>query len=589
MLLGKMLSPDDVSVVRNELLRECEQKLMIATASFGAQLESLRAQLATVTAAAKNSKSCESLAMKRSFQSLPMYSGKPDEYDDWKFKVQTFLSEEDGYAEVLIALEGLLQPPTLDDVDKIFKKFAEQNIKSVDRDEMNKQLYNMLCLNLKDKALAGIKNLFDQREINGFLGWWKLSFECNAMTAQRMQGLANKVFAPRRCKKYGEVTQALEEWEYVVKSYEQAQGPDNKLSGQTRVFSLRQLVPPELERDIIRSTNLDSYEKVKAYIIEQVAIRRDFKNTNSDGPVPMDVDMVMKKVLASFEEAGPQEQGGGCELHEGEHHDHGVSTCGTHEDPSEMTKEEFVVNHVLSVLKGHKGKGKSKGKSGKFDGNCSHCGVYGHRMSQCWKKDQEMEQWRKGKGKGDHQKGSYVGKGYQGGYGGKAWQPGKGKGKNTHGLNLWDLQFPSHGAAHSGGENVWNQPKQPWMLSTERGPTTKSLPTGLCNQWEILREEDVRDEGDAENIEDELDEEDYPWMKVDAKNTKRNVHMPKMGNYSKSRIRQSFNIFMKAPVRPTPLNPVVGISDVDGWTRIRGVMDSGASESVAEECVQHIP
>ena len=72
-------------------------------------------------------------------------------------------------------------------------------------------------------------------------------------------------------------------------------------------------------------------------------------------------------------------------------------------------------------------------------------------------------------------------------------------------------------------------------------------------------------------------------MKVDAKNKKTKVHMPKMGNYSKSRIRQSLNIFMKAPVRQTPLNPVVGTSDVDGWTRIRGVMDSGASESVGPE------
>ena len=166
------------------------------------------------------------------------------------------------------------------------------------------------------------------------------------------------------------------------------------MASQTKVFSLRQLVPPELERDIIRSTNLDSYDKVKAYVIEQVAIRRDIKVTASDGPVPMEVDAIYKKVLASLEEnPGPEHGHEDCSF---EHHVR--RNHRGHGDENGENQGQSMVNQILSMIKGGQ-KGKGKGKSRRFEGNCSHCSAYGHRMNQCWKKDQEMDQWRKGKTK----------------------------------------------------------------------------------------------------------------------------------------------------------------------------------------------
>ena len=73
----------------------------------------------------------------------------------------------------------------------------------------------------------------------------------------------------------------------------------------------------------------------------------------------------------------------------------------------EVEYKEYTYDQLLSLVKG---KGKGKGKDGgkgygggknnpqRFDGNCHHCGVYGHRIANCWKKDQEVE--NKGKGKG---------------------------------------------------------------------------------------------------------------------------------------------------------------------------------------------
>ena len=77
---------------------------------------------------------------------------------------------------------------------------------------MNHQLYLVLSHNLWDSALCIIRNLQDKPKTNGILGYWKLGKEVNSMTALRMQGLATKVFGPKRVKKYSEVEAALEEW-----------------------------------------------------------------------------------------------------------------------------------------------------------------------------------------------------------------------------------------------------------------------------------------------------------------------------------------------------------------------------------------
>ena len=89
--------------------------------------------------------------------------------------------------------------------------------------------------------------------------------------------------------------------------------------------------------------------------------------------------------------------------------------------PPEVPTPEFArdgeqmipMSEVLSMVRAYtlnKGGGKGgcqkggKGKGGGFDGNCSHCGKYGHRMRECWKKDEEMNAYRKGKMQGWRQK-----------------------------------------------------------------------------------------------------------------------------------------------------------------------------------------
>ena len=114
-----------------------------------------------------------------------------------------FLNESPQMKETLSLVNEFVKQPTNEEIEEMFNKvdmkLGEEN---TDRKWMNHQLYQVLSLNLTGNALGTIKNMIQEKEINGVLGWWKLGKEVNAMTAQRLQGLAGKVYSPKRVKKY---------------------------------------------------------------------------------------------------------------------------------------------------------------------------------------------------------------------------------------------------------------------------------------------------------------------------------------------------------------------------------------------------
>ena len=143
----------------------------------------------------------------------------------------------------------------------------------------------------------------------------------------------------------------------------------------TKTFSLRQLVPDELDQLITSNSNtLKSYEEVKAYIHEQVSLRRDKK---SSGPVPMDIDYITEQMEPGVnwpwdEQVAEQEQSIPCN-----------AMSSRQEAPEDSWEDKLVA--LFSFMKGKgKGKGvKGKGKGGKETRECYHCGKYGHLARDC--------------------------------------------------------------------------------------------------------------------------------------------------------------------------------------------------------------
>ena len=70
---------------------------------------------------------------------------------------------------------------------------------------------------------------------------------------------------------------------------------ETKMGKETKMYSLKQLVPEELEMMITsQSNNLVDFASVKKYIVEQVQLRRDKKTVT---PTPMEVDHLADKIL----------------------------------------------------------------------------------------------------------------------------------------------------------------------------------------------------------------------------------------------------------------------------------------------------
>ena len=184
---------------------------------------------------------------------------------------------------------------------------------------------------------------------------------------------------------------------------------DNQdLTDLTKRNVLKKMMPIDLQKDIERTRDLTSYQKVLEYVLEQIPLRRGRQETGSgkkkSGP-DQDLDELDK---------GNEEEEGNDEWKEKE----------------------------LDTLEGS-GKG--------FNGTCNHCGKYGHKKSECWTLDQEMK--GKGKGKGTYKGGEKgkskgkdggfqpYGKGQPGGFS-SPYNPGgwttkgyKGKGKGKNGGN----------------------------------------------------------------------------------------------------------------------------------------------------------
>ena len=130
----------------------------------------------------------------------PLFDGRVDKYDDWRFKVITFLEMEENFRELWN--EKLTQMPELEDLDAW--EFEQKNRNA---SLMMDQLYNFLCLNLKDEALTMVNNMKMKTGVNGVACWWKFTHDCQAPIGQRIQALANM---PHRVKRYAEVIVAID-------------------------------------------------------------------------------------------------------------------------------------------------------------------------------------------------------------------------------------------------------------------------------------------------------------------------------------------------------------------------------------------
>ena len=116
-------------------------------------------------------------------------------------------------------------------------------------------------------------------------------------SGQRAQTQAAKIYKPARCKHYNLVKSSLGQWGQDLKLYERIAGTT---TDDTTLYGIRQIVPEELEHDIMRNARtLETYDLVRKYIDEQVYMRRDMgpkKSSNLDSTHVIDDEALSGKI-----------------------------------------------------------------------------------------------------------------------------------------------------------------------------------------------------------------------------------------------------------------------------------------------------
>ena len=153
------------------------------------------------------------------------------------------------------------------------------------------------------------------------------------------------------------------------------------------------MYPNTWKKSAKTNTTLKTYEGIRSYITEQIASNREVKNT-SKGPVPMDLNAMVDSLWADDYDTN------GNDTNDTNGNDTHCEPCYDGNDTNGNDTNDKVFQ-LFSFIKGLKGKGKGKGGPGKgggkmFEGTCNHCGIYGHRIADCWKKDEAMgKRWKR--------------------------------------------------------------------------------------------------------------------------------------------------------------------------------------------------
>ena len=209
------------------------------------------------------------LISQKGFDQLPKFNGKPENYDDWRFKIGVFFSQTEDLFELVQWAEDQAA-----DIDEDDLELYQGENRNMDLKWLNVQVFSVLSLNLQEPVLALIKGLSNSPHGNGLNAWRRVTQYFAGASGQRVQSLTSKVYSPPRVKAYKDVAGAVETWELYVRQLEKAEG--REIGDNSNIHGIRQLVPEELAKNAqTQSHTLKTYLQVKNYVVDQAALRRD--------------------------------------------------------------------------------------------------------------------------------------------------------------------------------------------------------------------------------------------------------------------------------------------------------------------------
>ncbi len=312
----------------------------------------------------------------------------------------------------------------VESADGMTIKVGESEI-TLDEEWCSDQLYNLLVQKCEGPALEIIMNQNLKVKARGLIAWYRTLREAEGQVSAKRSEITEKVYqSNRKAVAVKDVVATLEAYENEVREYRILTG--NQVEDSIMLINLKKMVPENI-RERLETVDIQSYAVGKEYALKQV---RNLKKTSKTITLDFNDDEEEEEVeerpkrKTRFQEEAPEEDDG----------DQLLAWLQKGQD-----KDDLLAWLAKGSGKGKKGGPNSKGGKGKdgkggFQGTCHYCGIYGHRINECHKKDADM----KGKGKG------------QEGMPPPGWNPFKGKGKGNKGA--WS---PGTGAWGKGGKGAY--------------------------------------------------------------------------------------------------------------------------------------
>jgi len=160
----------------------------------------------------------------------------------------------------------------------------------VDMQYFNKEVYSILSMLCEGDALQTIKNLREDFHGRGFRAWYQLTREVAGKSGVRLERLADRVHKPKVITDYKLGHAMLTKWDADVKEIAKLDG--QQISDLTKRNTLKNMIPPDLQRDLEKDRSLKTFAPAWNYVMEQVLIRKEWKSSSGKrGKDDMDVDV----------------------------------------------------------------------------------------------------------------------------------------------------------------------------------------------------------------------------------------------------------------------------------------------------------
>ena len=382
-------------------LQQMMEQLAEASRRSDILVESLKASL--TAPAEPQEKKGKQFSVKDVKSSIPSFSGKTEDWEDFAFKFRTAIAAADqSVAKLLQKAED-----TKDELD-------EETDFDAEKEKISGIIYALLVGACDvGEALKCVKSI---RFGQGVRAWQKLCTKFNPKTAARTIKLLANVVGPPKIANVQDVGNALDAWEEQVRKIEKI-GGDFKLSDTMKVAIITSILPSTIQEFIY--TNVELNDDFKS-VMEKVRLLAGNK-AEVMGMTPMDVGAVASPQCQPCdsqwdpwwqeEEVAAVNPFTRCYNCQGS--GHLANTCpspktGQGKDGGKSFGKGYDSGKGKGKYDGGKGFGKDSGKgygkwgndyraikgSGKaIQGACWHCKQVGHRQDACpmLKSVQEIE------------------------------------------------------------------------------------------------------------------------------------------------------------------------------------------------------